>query len=86
MRTELDYITIPRVPSVSQNSLKKNLILIYKHESRVIIEEQLHVLYPNDNQQKFYHTGQPHLPLQLSHWLRAVEYMGCYPRVGNLGY
>ena len=25
-------------------------------------------------------------PLQLSHWLRAVEYLGCYPRAQYLGY
>ena len=36
--------------------------------------------------QQFYHTRQPRLPLELSHWLRAVEYLRCYPRVLNLGY
>ena len=35
---------------------------------------------------KFYHSRQPRLPLELSHWLRAVEYLRCYPRVLNLGY
>ena len=34
----------------------------------------------------FYHSRQPRLPLELSHWLRAVEYLRCYPRVLNLGY
>ena len=34
----------------------------------------------------FYHSRQPRLPLALSHWLRAVEYLRCYPRVLNLGY
>ena len=34
----------------------------------------------------FYHSRQPHLSIQPSHWLRAVEYLGCYPRIQNLGY
>ena len=34
----------------------------------------------------FYHSRQPRLQLELSHWLRAVEYLRCYPRVLNLGY
>ena len=34
----------------------------------------------------FYHSRQPRLPLELSHWLRAVEYLRCYPRLPNLGY
>ena len=34
----------------------------------------------------FYHSRQPHLSVQPSYWLRAVEYLGCYPRVQNLGY
>ena len=37
-------------------------------------------------QHTFYHSRQPRLPLELSHWLRAVEYLRCYPRVLNLGY
>ena len=34
----------------------------------------------------FYHSRQPRLRLELSHWLRAVEYLRCYPRVLNVGY
>ena len=38
------------------------------------------------NDPTFYHSRQPRLPLELSHWLRAMEYLRCYPRVLNLGY
>ena len=35
---------------------------------------------------RYYHSRQPRLPLELSHWLRAVVNLECFTRVLNLGY
>ena len=43
-------------------------------------QQQLH-----PDEKLFYHSRQPHLPLQLSHWLRAVVNLKRFTRVQNLG-